>query len=152
MYTVKSFNDPVALQDYLNGVVLGAPLQPRTFGLDGLTFVINVTGVGDVTTTFADIANEGLSPKAILDAVLESASLEGVVALRNYGYSNPKNPQLAISGDGNSISKDGTANVILGFSSTDDTDVSEIATGNIVSMLINPLGPLYVVVLNNSGK
>jgi hypothetical protein len=146
MYTVKTFNDPLTLQDYLNGVVLGVTLQPKTFGLNGLTFVIHLDGGADVTTTFSDTDNVGLSPKEILSAILASASLEGYVSLKNYGYNNPKNPQLAVSGSANYVKSTGTANSKLGFSTTSNTTVTEIVSTKIVAITVN--GPLYTAVVS----
>lgn len=144
MYNVKTFNDPVALQDHLNGVVLGIPLLAKVYGLHGLTFIAEVAGVS-VTVTFADASGVGLSPKEILDTILEEAALVGVVALRSYGYTNSANPQLAVFGNGNKVLSTGTANAKLGFSATADTVVTEVATSDIVTLSINPAGPLYIL-------
>lgn len=147
MYTLKTFNDVAALQDYLNGAVLGLPLPATVSGLHNTTLIIEV-GSSAITVTFSDPSGLGLTPSAILAAIREEDASMSEVYLRNYGYTNPKNPQLAVAGIGYKLLGQGTANAILGFS-TDDIEISEIADQDIVSFTVNPAGPLYCVLTHS---
>lgn len=156
MYTVKEFNSRDALQDCLNGAVLGSPLAKLTFGLHDKTLIITPAGEGAsaVTVTFSDATGSGLSPSAILSAIKAAGegesegALDGQVALRNYGYTNPQNPQLAIIGVGASLDGDGTANALLGLPEV-DTEIAEVSTTAITDFELNPTGPLYVLILHS---
>ena len=140
MYNIKSFNDVTALSDYLNGAILGNPLSKVTLGLHNLTLLIN-----KATVIFADATNAGLSAAAILAQIRAAdASMSGVV-LRNYGYTNSANPQLAIIDPGYKLMGAGTANAALGLPAA-DTSVSEVNEEDIVDIAVNPTGPLYCVV------
>jgi hypothetical protein len=146
-YVIKQFNDVNALQDYLNGVVLGGPLPPIVYGLDGLTLVIKPTQGQNITVTFSDTSNKGLSPANILAAVLGTSGMAGYASLVNHGYSNPKSPQLAITGASLQVLNTGTANSILGFPAT-TTTVTPVVKASIVDIQVNPTGPLYILITN----
>jgi len=149
MYTIKSFNDPLALQDYLNGALLSKPLNKVVTGLHGLTLQIRA-GNTTITTMFSDPTGAGLSPKQILDAVLATdPKLAAAVVLKSYGYTHSSSPQLALVGIGYKLLGAGTANPILGFPNTDH-EISEIDEESIQgSPFVNPMGPLYHVVLHS---
>lgn len=145
MYTLKTFNDPVAFADYLNGVVLGAPLAAKTSGLHGLTLIITTTG--DKTVTFADADGAGLSPADILAQIRAAdPSLSGVL-LRNYGYA-PYQPQLACTTAASVVKKTGTANAILGFSTAADATVTEVTSTNIIEVTVQTGAPQYAVLVH----
>lgn len=150
MYTVKEFNSRDAAQDYLNGVVLGSPLAKLTFGLHGKTLAITPSGGSKITVTFSDADNAGLSPAAILAAITSASegALLGKVALRNYGYTNSQNPQLAVTEIGAVIDATGTAKEYLGLPAA-ETTITEVSTSAIEGFTVNPTGPLYVLVLHS---
>ncbi len=151
MYTVKEFNSRDAFQDYLNGAALGKPLDKLVFGLDGKTFAVTPSGGSKVTVTFSDPTFTGLTPAAIIKAIVTASTnaLAGVVGLRNYGYTNSQNPQIIVDQVGAVIDKTGTANSILGFATAADTTITEVTTSSIESVTVNPSGPLYVLVLHS---
>lgn len=148
-YTVKEFNSREALQDYLNGACLGLPLDSIVNGLHGLTFAVTPQGASKVTVTFSDSSGAGLTPRQILDQIVTASTnaLAGKVVLRNYGYTNSRNPQLAVIEIGAVVDKAGTANTLLGFATAADTTIAEIETTDIQgSILFNSASSLYVVV------
>ena len=149
MYTVKEFNSRDAFQDYLNGAVLGKPLEKLTFGLHGKTLAITPSGGGKVTVTFADADGKGLSASAILAAITAASNkaLLGKVALRNYGFTNSQNPQLAVTEIGAVLDGAGTANEIFGLPKT-NTTIAEVSTTNVMTVVVNPTGPLYTLILH----
>lgn len=140
-FVARLFDNMEELADYLNGLVSGKYLGKATYGLHGLTLIIN-DGVADRTVTFADAANGGLLPKQILDQIRAThVSLE-TVALRNYGHQSPPQSKLAVVTAGHTVDKDGTANALLGFSVSADAVVgaAAVAKANIVSILVTSPG------------
>ena len=147
MYTLRSFNNPGAMEDYLNGAVISNPLAPVTFGLDGLTLII--TASGSKTVTFSDASGAGLTPRQILDQILAVSGLGSAAVLRDYGYGAPS-VCLAFTTIGHVVTKDGTANAIFGFSTSAGQTVAEVTTTNIVAMNVQVLAPLYSVLIHTS--
>jgi len=147
MYTVKDFPNRDALQDYLNGVILGQPLAAPVLGLDGLTFAVTPQGGSKITVTFSDADGAGLLPQQVLSQITAASTqaLDGKVALRNYGYTNSKNPQLAVVQIGAVVDAAGTANALLGFPATQQT-VAEISTSAIEAIVFNSSNATYTVI------
>lgn len=135
-FVTRLFDCMEELADYLNGLVSGKHLPKLTYGLNGLTLIIN-DGVGDRTVTFVDADNVGLSAKQILDQIRATHGSLVTVALRNYGHQSPPQHKLMVVTAGHTVDKDGTANALLGFSTTVDAVVgaAAVAKANIVSIL-----------------
>jgi hypothetical protein len=146
MYTFKTFNTPEALVDFLNGVVQSKPLPLLTSGLHGLTLIITTAG-GDRTVTFADATGAGLSPRQILGQVQAADSALATAILRNYGYDS-KQPCLAIMTAAQVVKSTGTANSLLGFSTTANKTVTEVVVTSIVAEQVQLLGPSYSVLIH----
>lgn len=135
-YVPRLFDCMEELADYLNGLVGGKYLGQRTFGLDGLTLIIN-DGGADRTVTFADPTFEGLLAKQILDQIRATHAALETVALRNYGHQAPPQQKLMVVTVGHKVLKTGTANALLGFSTAVDVVVgaAAVAQADIVSIL-----------------
>jgi hypothetical protein len=138
-YVAKTFDNFEELVDYLNDIARGKllPASSRVYGLDGLTLIIN-DGVADRTVTFADADGTGLLPKEILAQIAAAHANLGSpnVGFRNYGHAAPPRVALAVLTSGYTVDKDGTANTILGFSTTADKVVgaNAVASANIVAV------------------
>jgi hypothetical protein len=146
MYTFRTFNNREELTDYLNGAVVGNSLAALTYGLHGLTLIVN-DGSADRTVTFADASGAGLSPAAILAQVRAAHANLANVVLRNYGHS-AKEPALVIFKDGYTV-KVGTANAILGWPGTNAV-ITEVSNTNIVMLSASyDVGPRYEVVIHS---
>lgn len=134
-YTFKLFDNMEELVDYLNDVVSGSYLPPRTYGLDGLTLIVD-DGTAR-TTTFADATDAGLTPKDILDQIRATHANMINVAVRDYGHMSPPRPKLVVTKATYVVDKDGTANPLLGFSAVADATVgaNAVAKADIISIL-----------------
>lgn len=119
MYVYKTFNNPDEMVDFLNGAIVSSPLAARTYGLHGLTLIIN-NGVGDKTTTFADASGAGLTPTEILAQIRAVDATMAAVMLRMYGHM-PQKPVLVINSDGYVLKSGGTANAVLGLPEAETT-------------------------------
>jgi len=123
--TARQFSHLAELVDYLNGVVLSRDLEP-TLNLDGLTLIL--TGG---TTTFVGTA---LTPNQIVAQI--NAIVGGAASIRNYGTAAPPRSKLAFILAAQVIDKDGTANSLLGLSTTADVTVgaTAVAKADIISI------------------
>lgn len=140
-YVPRVFDCMEELADYLNGLVGGKYLPKLTYGLDGLTLIINDGGV-DRTVTFSDPTFEGLLPKQILDQVRATHVALETVALRNYGHQAPPQQKLMVVTAGHTVVETGTANMLLGFSTTVAVVVgaAAVAQADIVSIMMTSPG------------
>jgi hypothetical protein len=141
-YKARTFSNSQEFVDYLNGVVLSNQLALKTFGLHGLTLIIN-NGV-DRVVTFVDATGLGLTAKEILTQILAVAA--SLAALRMYGNSTNNRPQLAVLTATWFVKSTGTANTKFGFSTTSNTTVTPIVQANIVSVVAAPAGNGFTVV------
>jgi hypothetical protein len=134
-YTFKLFDNMEELVDYLNDVVSGKYLPPKTYGLHGLTLIVDDGSAR--TTTFVDATDAGLTPKDILDQIRLAHANMINVALRDYGHMAPPKPMLVVTKATYVVDKDGTANPMLGFSAAADSvvGVHAVAKANIISIL-----------------
>lgn len=98
------------LLDYLNGIVLSKELSPR-LDLDGLTLIIN--DGGDHTVTFV---GSSLTLNAIVVQI--NTVVAGAASLKNYGQASPPRSMLAFVLAGLIVKTTGTANALLGLSTT----------------------------------
>jgi len=134
-YVARLFDCMEELADYLNGLVSGKHLPKLTYGLNGLTLIIN-DGVGDRTVTFVDATNAGLSAKQILDQVRATHANLATVALRNYGHQSPPQSKLTVVTVGHTVKGTGTANALLGFAASDVVvGAAAVPQANVVSIL-----------------
>ena len=152
MYIDRTFNNPTELVDFLNGAISSKPLTGAAyrslFGLDGLTLII-YDGSSDITITFSDPTNAGLSPADILAQIRATNNALSVVKLRSYGES-PQRPILVVDTEGFIVRGAGTANTILGFSGSDAT-VVEITTTDIIKITASISGgPRYDVIYHTT--
>jgi hypothetical protein len=106
----RKFNHLQELIDYINDIVLSKQLPP-TLDLDGLTVIIN--DGSDLTVTFSGTA---LTPNAVVAQI--NAVKAGAASLRNYGQFAPSQSKLAFILDTLIVKHTGTANEILGLSTT----------------------------------
>jgi hypothetical protein len=150
-YTGRTFDNIEELTDYLNGIVLGKSFlaSSKVYGLNALTLIINDGGV-DRTVTFSDPSEQGLSPKEILDQIYATHANLGSpnVGFRSYGHASPPKVSLAVFTASYTVDKDGTANTILGFSTTVDTVVgaSAVVQADIVSITRSDEGNKFYLV------
>jgi hypothetical protein len=147
-FSLKQFDTAKEMVDYLNDVVQGKPLPMTVFGLHGLTLIL--TPVGTIrTVTFADADGSGLSPKEIVEQIeATNADLVGTVSLRNYRATTPPSVRLTFDSDGDLVDKDGTANALLGFSTTADATVgaNAVALADIATITTDEGGNKFTVV------
>lgn len=147
-YIQKQFDTAQEMMDYLNDVALSKPLPAKVDGLHGLTLIIH-DGTADRTVTFSDPTGVGLTPNQIRDQIYAThANLQTAVKLRNYRTTVPQRYLLAIVTVTYTIQDSGTANDILGYSSSGDTIVgaNAVAKSNIVMMTATESGNKYIVV------
>jgi hypothetical protein len=147
-YTAKQFDTSQELVDYLNDLVQGAPLPLKVYGLDGLTLIVNPAGTPR-EVTFDDSSGVGLSPREIIAQMEDvNADMVGVAALRSYRHTTPPAYRLTFTLAGDIVDKDGTANSILGFSTSGDSTVgaNAVALADIVIITTDEGGNKFTIV------
>jgi hypothetical protein len=138
-YVSKTFDNFEELVDYLNDIARGKllPAASRVYGLHGLTLIIN-DGGADRTVTFADADGTGLLPKEILAQIHAThANLASPnVGFRNYGHASPPKVALAVVTSGYIVRQTGTANELLGLSTSAAKTVgaNAVASADIVML------------------
>ena len=146
-YKTTIVDNAQELDDTLNGAVISTKhLKGRTFGLNGLTLIVQ-DGTSDRTVTFVDANNAGLTPKQIITAIHAVTNLVSPnVVLRNYGHNTPARNQIAIVTQTYIVRQGGTANTILGFSTSADKTVTEKVQANLVSVFKSDEGNRFNIV------
>jgi hypothetical protein len=150
-YTFIQFDNGQELVDYLNGVVVGIalPSAQRVTGLHGLTLIIN-DGTADRTVTFSDPSGVGLLPKQISDQIHAAhVNLANGVTLRNYGHAAPPRVKVAVTTATYIVKNTGTANAILGFSTTapgSTVGANAVAKADIITVFTKDEGNRFGVV------
>jgi hypothetical protein len=147
-YIGRHFDSIQEMTDYLNDVVLSGPLGERVLGLHGKTLIIN-DGGADRVVTFSDPTGVGLTPNQIRQQIYDTHSgLQGAVELRNYRVAVPPTPQIAIVTVAYYVKATGTANALLGFSTTSDTTVgdSAVAQADIITIQSDESGNKFSLV------
>lgn len=133
-------NSPQELVDYLNDIVLSTQLSIPVMGLHGKTLILDIS-----TITFSDPSGAGLSPAEIVAQI--NNVVADAAALRNYGRAQSPSPQvqLAIVKAGTTIQPSGTANPILGFSTTTARQVGSNAVlpANIIQITSDASGSRF---------
>lgn len=134
-YTGRQFDSLPELVDYLNDIVLSKALGEKVLGLHGKTFIVN-DGGGDRVATFSDPNGAGLTPNQIRDQIYAAHASLQTVEMRNYRSSVPPTPRVAIVTPTHIVRSIGTANTLLGFSTTTDVTVgaNAVAKADIVSI------------------
>lgn len=137
MYVARQFQTPGELLDYLNDAVVSKPLD-GPLNLDSLTLILDST-----TVTFSGTA---LTPNQIVAQI--NAAVAGAAELRNYGRTPPFGVQLAIVKPAVVVQNTGTANALLGFSTTAAHTVgaNAVAKANIVDIEIDVQGRVFHVI------
>lgn len=131
MYANRGFQSPGEFEDYLNGVIYSAKAFSGPFtganSLDGLTLKLN--DGGDKTVTFAGTS---LTLNQVVDQI--NAVSTGAAAIRNYGRNPPAGSNLAFVVASLVVKETGTANAILGLSTTAAATVTPITKSKIVAV------------------
>lgn len=123
--------------DYLNGSVFGSANLADGADVDGLTLIIN-NGTSDVTVTFAPAKGRNWTAAEIADQINNTAGLAGVASIANKtrAMGQSLDLRLRIMGDPNhTVKSTGTANSVLGFSTTSDTAQSIIPDSEVKYIL-----------------
>jgi hypothetical protein len=150
--TVKQFNLAQEVADYLNDIVLTKALTTKTYGLHGLTLLINDT-VNDYTVTFDDPTDQGLNPAEIVHQINTAEIpgplyLTGCATIRNYGHMTaPLQVYVVFAKENYVIDQHGTANAALGLSTTADLTVgaNAVAKADIVAITSDAAGVRYTI-------
>lgn len=140
-YVGRTFDSLRGLLDYLDDIVVGEkPLPERSHGLDGKTLIIN--NGADVTVTFS---GDSLSPIEVVSQI--NAAVADAATLRSPGYGVTQS-YLAFDTPTHVIKHTGTANAVLGLSTSNDATVgaSAVAPANIVSVTPDGSGNKLTVI------
>ena len=137
-YKGRQFNHLQELLDYLDGIVLSRDLAP-TLDLDTLTLLIN--DGGNKTVTFS---GNGLTPNQIVAQI--NAISAGAASLRNYGSASPPRSKLAFILPALVVKNTGTANALLGLSTTANVTVGATAVAKADIVAITEFTNRYTVV------
>ena len=139
----KQLNSAQEMADYLNDIVLSKQLSMPVLGLHGKTLILGAT-----TVTFADASGAGLSPAQIVTQI--NAAVAGAASARNYGHAQSPGPQaqVAIVKATTVVQNTGTANSILGFSTTAAVTVgaNAVAKADIIAITSDAMGARFTVV------
>ncbi len=136
MWNAKMFRSKIDLMNHLNGVLVGSNNLFSGALVDGLTFIVDIGG-GDVVTTFAPAKNRPWTLAEIVAAI--DAGISGVP----YAWNNdigpvsgtPPDRRLALTRDGAiTVKSTGTANALLGFSTTANTVSAPIPDTSVFSI------------------
>lgn len=139
-FVQRQFDTVKEIEDYLNDIALGSPIESIIRGLHNLTFIID-DGVADRTVTFADASGVGLSLGAIVAQIAAAhANLVGASEVRNYRATTPQRYQLAVVTDTYIIKDTGTANALLGYPVNPAGDVT-VGAGAVVGSDIVTVKP-----------
>ena len=150
MWERHAFGNVEQAVNFLNGVLIGDANLAAGAEVDGLTFIADI-GAGEVIVTFT-AKGRAWTPQEIVDKI--NASLTGVARVYSRNSPNPYTAQVdqrvLIERDGAiTVKSTGTANALLGFSTTSHTTNAPVANTEVEAIEFQHSGAtdLWVILL-----
>lgn len=133
VWSQVAFNTVEQLVNFLNGVVIGGQNLVQGAAVDGLTLVVDIGG-GDVTVTFTPAKSRPWTAQEIAAKI--NASIAGIARVYSRNYDNPYlaggDQRILLERDGAlTVKTTGTANALLGFSTTSNTVNDPVPTSEV---------------------
>lgn len=123
-----AFGSVEQLVNFLNGALIGDQNLAAGAAVDGLSFIVDI-GAGDVTINFTAAKGRPWTAQEIVDKI--NASVAGLARVYSRNSANPytagADQRVLLERDGTLVVKaTGTANALLGFSTTAITTAAPV--------------------------
>ena len=141
-WTITKFGSAKKMVEFLNGTILGTRNLSSGASVDGLTFIFD-KGAGNVTVTFSPAKSRAWTLSEIVDKI--NVTEAGLAHINNVGGLDRR---LSIEKDLASLTvkSTGTANSLLGFSTTADQVSDRIVDTEVYSAAPEPGEQSWIVV------
>lgn len=149
LWNRHTFGSEEQMVHFLNGALAGIENLVQGAAVDGLTFIVDV-GAGDVTTTFNPAKSRPWTAAEIVAAINTTTS--GLA--RVYSDNSPAHQmhgvdqRVLLVRDGSlTVKSTGTANALLGFSTTANTVSDPVTTSELNTISHNGITNAWSVVV-----
>jgi hypothetical protein len=143
------FTNEQELTNFLNGALIGIENLAQGAEVDGLTFIVDV-GSGEKTTTFTPAKSRPWTAAEIVAKI--NATVSGLAQAYSRNYPNHQmrgvDQRILLVNDGSlTVKSTGTANALLGFSTTGNTVQVPVATAEVPNISHNGITNTWTAIV-----